>query len=318
MIALVAGATRGAGRAIAVSLGELGATVYCTGRSVRGRPATQGRPETIAETAEMVTACGGRGIALRVDHTVEAEVAALFAGLPPLDVLVNDVWGGDELSQWFKPFWTMDLTPGLQMQQRAVHSHIITSRYGVPPMVARRSGLVIEITDGVGYGYRGELFYSLAKISTIHLAVAMAGDLAGTGVTALALTPGFLRSEAMLEDFGVTEANWRDAIAQHPDFAASETPYFIGRTVAALAADPQVGRHAGKSLSTWDLAQEYGTVDTDGRQPNWGRFFTVWRAALAEVRRLHGVSEGEAYDRIFQGERSPELLAAVAEAQARG
>ncbi len=277
-VIVVAGGTRGAGRGIALMLGEAGATVYVTGRSVRGRIATEGRSETIEETAEMVTARGGKGIAVRVDHTVEAEVKALFERVRleqdgRLDVLVNDVWGGDELAQWDKPFWEHSLHNGLLMQERAVSSHIITSYYGVPLMIARGQGLVIEVTDGTDYHYRGSLFYSLAKISVIHLAEAMAEDLRKYNVTALAVTPGYLRSEAMLDRFGVTEANWQDAAKQDKYFIASETPFYIGRAVRALVADPQVAEKTGKTLASWDLAHEYGFTDVDGTQPDWGKYF---------------------------------------------
>ncbi len=285
-IALVAGATRGAGRAIAVELGAAGATVYVTGRSVRGRPATAGRPETIEETAEMVTARGGVGIAARVDHTSADEVAALFERVRReqdgrLNLLVNDVWGGDELSEWGKPFWENSLRKGLLMQERAVDSHIITGYYGAPLMVARGQGLIVEVTDGVDYGYRGNLFYSLAKVSSIHLAEAMAADLRPHGVTALAVTPGFLRSEAMLDHFGVTEDNWRDGARKDPHFIASETPYYVARAVVALAADPRVAEKAGQTLSSWDLARAYGFTDVDGRQPQWGEYFAAHIAGKA-------------------------------------
>lgn len=279
-VAVVAGATRGAGRGIAVMLGEAGATVYVTGRSVRGRPATVGRSETIEETAELVNARGGVGIAVRVDHTVEEEVKALFERVGReqdgrLDLLVNDVWGGDELTRWDEPFWEHSLHNGLLMQERAVHSHIITSHYGVPLMVERAQGLIIEVTDGVDYGYRGNLFYSLAKISAIHLAKAMAEDLRkrSINITSVALTPGFLRSEAMLDGFGVTEQNWQDAVKKDAHFIASETPFYIGRAVVALASDANVAEKSGKMLSSWDLACEYGFKDVDGRQPDWGTYF---------------------------------------------
>src|SRR5919201_1653404 len=275
-VAVVAGATRGAGRGIACMLGEAGATVYCTGRSLRGHAATPGRPETIDETAEMVTARGGRGIPVQVDHTVEDQVAALFARIRRevgrVDVLVNDVWGGDDLTEWGKPFWKLSIAKGLLMLQRAVHSHIITSRHGAPLMVERDAGLIVEITDGDFLGYRGNLFYDLSKISAIRLAYAMAADLREHRVTALALTPGFLRSEAMLDHFGVTEANWQDAVRKDRHFAESETPYYIGRAVAALAADPNVATKAGQVLATWNLAKEYGFQDIDGRQPDWGGY----------------------------------------------
>jgi NAD(P)-dependent dehydrogenase (short-subunit alcohol dehydrogenase family) len=272
-VAVVAGATRGAGRGIACMLGEAGATVYCTGRSVRGKPATGGRPETIEETAEMVSARGGVGIYAQVDHTVEEQVQALFqrvrAEQGHLDLLVNDVWGGDELTEWDKPFWEHSLQNGLLMLQRAVLSHIITSHTGVPLMLPRRQGLVIEITDGDGFGYRGNLFYDIAKVSAIRLAFAMSVELRPHNVTALALTPGYLRSEAMLDGFGVTEANWQEAVKRDPDFARSETPFYIGRAVAALAADPNVIAKSGRALSSGKLAAEYGFTDVDGRQPSW-------------------------------------------------
>jgi NAD(P)-dependent dehydrogenase (short-subunit alcohol dehydrogenase family) len=277
-VALVAGATRGCGRAIAVTLGEAGATVYCTGRSVRGRPATEGRPETLEETAELVTARGGKGIAVRVDHTVEAEVAALCARIREeqggrLDVLVNDVWGGDALTEFGTPFWELDLEKGRVLLERAVWSHVVTSRHAVPLMLPARRGLVVEVTDGDHFGYRGNLFYDLAKLSVIRLAFAMSQELRGRGVTALAVTPGFLRSEAMLEHFGVTEANWREGAKKDRHFIASETPYLVARGIAALAADPRVGARAGRVFASWTLAREYGLLDVDGRRPDWGAYF---------------------------------------------
>lgn len=279
-VAVVTGATRGCGRGIAVELGAAGATVYCTGRSTRGGPAGltyRNRPETIDETADMVTAAGGLGIPVQVDHTQESEVVPLFdrvrmeqAGR--LDVLVNDIWGGEELMEW-TPFWEMDMKKGLALLERAIPTHILTNRHGAPLMVKRDAGLIIEVGDGDSYSYRGALFYSLAKISVIHLAAAMAADLkeADKNVTALALTPGFLRSEMMLEHFGVAEENWRDAIAKDPDFARSETPRYIGRAVVALASDPNVHSKAGQALSTRHLVREYAFVDVDGSQPIWGK-----------------------------------------------
>ncbi len=280
-IAVVAGATRGAGRGIACMLGELGATVYCTGRSVRGQLASgQQRPETIEETAEMVTSYGGVGIAVQVDHTVEAQVAALFARVQAeqqgrLDILVNDIWGGDELAEWGKPFWEQNIEQGLLMQQRAVHTHIITSHYAAPLMVAQKRGLIVEITDGHTVDYRGNFFYDLAKSTVIRLAFAMSEELRPHHVTALAVTPGFLRSEAMLDLFGVTEANWQEGAKKDPHFIASETPYFVGRAVAALAADPKVARKSSQALSSWDLSVEYGFSDLDGQQPHWGHYFAT-------------------------------------------
>ena len=276
-VAVVAGATRGAGRGIARMLGAAGATVYCTGRSVRGRPATPGRPETIEETAALVTAEGARGIAVRTDHTVESAVEQLFARVRAeagrLDVLVNDIWGGDALTEWGRPFWELTIAQGQQMLERAVHSHITTSRHGAPLMIERDAGLIVEVTDGDTLGYRGNLFYDLAKNAVIRLAHAMAADLHTHRVTALAITPGFLRSEAALDTFGVTEANWRDAIEKDPYFAGSETPCLVGRAVAALAADPNVGAKSGGLFSTWALSKEYGLTDVDGGRPDWGTFF---------------------------------------------
>lgn len=277
-VAVVAGGTRGAGRGIAVMLGEAGATVYVTGRSRKGSPSSMGRPETIDETAEMVTARGGVGIPVQVDHTVEDQVKELFARIREeqngrLDLLVNDIWGGDPWTEWNTPFWKHSLPNGLAMQERAVHSHMITSYYAAPLMVERKQGLIIEITDGIDYRYRGNLYYSLAKVSVIHLAQAMAQELAPHHVTSLALTPGFLRSEAMLELFEVTEHNWREGTKKEPHFIASETPYFVGKAVAALAADPQVSAKSGKVLSSWQLSDEYGFSDVDGRRPHWGRYF---------------------------------------------
>jgi NAD(P)-dependent dehydrogenase (short-subunit alcohol dehydrogenase family) len=273
-VAVVAGATRGAGRGIARMLGEAGATVYCSGRSVAGKPATGTRPETIEQTAEMVSAAGGRGIAVQTDHLQADQVERLFARVKQetgrLDVLVNDIWGGDDLTEWGTPFWKLDPVKGFAMLESAIKTHILTSRYGVPLMVEQRSGLVVEITDGDHPGYRFELYYDLAKMAAIRLAYDMSEELTGTGVTALAVTPGFLRSEAMLEKFGVTEANWRDATVQ--GFHASETPCFVGRAIAALAADPNVHRKAGGVYASWTLSDEYGFIDIDGGRPHWGRF----------------------------------------------
>ncbi|WP_221568753.1 SDR family oxidoreductase [Alkalihalobacillus sp. TS-13] len=277
-IAVVAGATRGAGRAIAAMLGQVGATVYVTGRSVRGNPSPMGRPETIEETAELVTQQGGKGIPVKVDHTVEREVKALFEKISKeqngqLDILINDVWGGDPLTNWDQTFWEHSLDDGLKMQKQAIHSHIITSHYGVPLMVNRGQGLVVEITDGVNYNYRGNLFYSLAKISVIHLAEAMAHDLKKYHITSVAVTPGFLRSEAMLQHFGVTENNWQEGTKIEPYFIASETPFYIGKGIAALASDKNVFQKTGQVLSSWGLAKEYGFTDIDGTQPDWGTYF---------------------------------------------
>jgi NAD(P)-dependent dehydrogenase (short-subunit alcohol dehydrogenase family) len=279
-VALVAGATRGAGRGIACALGEAGATVYCTGRSVRGKPATKGRRETINETAEMVTARGGKGIAVRCDHTKETDVKRLVARIQreqkgKLDILVNDVWGGDALTEFGKTFWQVSLDKGLAMLHQAVHSHILTSRHVAPLMVKRGAGLIVEITDGDFFGYRGNLFYDLVKISVIRLAMIMAYELRKTQITALAVTPGFLRSEAMLDRFGVKEESWRDAGKKDPNFLHSETPLFVGRAIAALAADPDIKNKSGQVLSSWDLSDEYGFTDAEGSRPHWGRHSAV-------------------------------------------
>src|SRR5579863_4565125 len=271
-IALVAGATRGAGRGIAIALGEAGATVYCTGRSSRKHSSTTaGRPETIEETAELVTAAGGRGIAVRVDHTEPEDVKKLVAGIKRrhkgLDVLVNDVWGGDAITEWGKTFWTVNLENGLGMLKQAIHSHIITSHYAVPLMLGRGRGIIFEITDGDAFYYRGNLFYDLVKISVIRLAFAMARELRKRGIVSVALTPGFLRSEAVLDHFGVSEANWKSAGQEppgrkksvvhddRPDFLQSESPRFVGRAVAALAADPQAKKKSGRVFSSWELGR---------------------------------------------------------------
>jgi NAD(P)-dependent dehydrogenase (short-subunit alcohol dehydrogenase family) len=324
-IALVAGATRGAGRGIAIALGEAGATVYCTGRSSRknsgkraaAKASTPGRPETIEETAELVTAAGGRGIAVRVDHTEPAEVRKLVARIKRrhkgLDILVNDVWGGDALTEFGKPFWKVNLDNGLRMLKQAIHSHIITSHYAVPLMLGRRGAMIFEITDGDAFYYRGNIFYDLVKISVIRLAFAMARELRKRDVVSVALTPGFLRSEAVLDHFGVTEANWKDAgrkKSKHSrvnsqdqndsadDFMVSESPRFVGRAVAALAADPRVKKKTGRVFSSWALAREYGFTDLDGTQPHWGnhakkkygkykicddKFYSYWVPGLVEL-----------------------------------
>ena len=277
-VALVAGATRGAGRGIALELGLAGARVYVTGRSVRGRPSALGRPETIEETAELVSAAGGDAVPVRVDHADPAQVAALVARIRAeeggtLDVLVNDVWGGDPLTRWDVPFWEHPLDDGIALLRQAVETHLVTSWHAVPLLVARGGGLVVEVTDGIDDRYRGSLFYDLAKSQVIRLARAQAAELAPHGVTAVALTPGFLRSEAVLDHFGVTEETWREAIVVDPHFAASETPRYVGRAVAALAADPDVGRWNGRALSSWGLAREYGLSDVDGSRPDWGAHF---------------------------------------------
>ncbi len=269
-IAVVAGATRGAGRGIATALGEAGATVYCTGRSVPGSPGMKDRPETIDETARIVTARGGRGIAVRVDHTRPDEVARLFEQVGELDILINDIWGGDDLVEWGKRLWETRLEDGLTLIDRAIKTHVITSHRGLPRL--RPGGLVVEVTDGDAYFYRGHFFYDLVKTTVIRMAFALAQELEGRGVTAVAVTPGFLRSEWMLDRLGVTEASWRDAAAKVRSFIASETPLFVGRGIAALAADPGVARRNGRVVASWDLGDEYGVTDADGTRPHFVRW----------------------------------------------
>ncbi|MBS0471201.1 MAG: SDR family NAD(P)-dependent oxidoreductase [Proteobacteria bacterium] len=279
-VALVAGATRGAGRGIARELAAAGARVYCSGRSTRRHAATPGRPETIDETAELIAADGGSAVAVRTDHADEAQVAALAERLKRdegrLDILVNDIWGGDELIGWGQKFWQIDMTVARKLVDQAVFTHLITARHLTPLMVEAKRGLIVEVTDGEFPGYRGQLLYDFIKSSLIRLAYAMAWDLKDTGVTALAISPGFLRSEAMLERFGVTEVNWRDGIARDAQFAHSETPRYVGRAIAALAADPNVGERSGSSIWAADLADIYGFTDVDGTRPNFWRNVEAW------------------------------------------
>jgi NAD(P)-dependent dehydrogenase (short-subunit alcohol dehydrogenase family) len=278
-VALVAGATRGAGRGIAVALGEAGATVYCTGRSVGGKRSEYDRPETLEETAVLVAEAGGTGIAVGADHLeppqVRAVVERIDAEQGRLDVLVNDVWGGEGLFEWDTPLWEHDLDAGLRMLRLGLETHLVTSHVALPLLIRRPGGLVVEMTDGTwaynGTRYRTPVFYDLTKNGVIRLAYAEAQELAPHGCTAVALSPGWLRSEMMLEHFGVTEATWREADVPH--FAAiSESPRFVGRAVAALAADPDVHRRNGGSFSSGGLAQEYGFTDVDGSRPDCWRY----------------------------------------------
>lgn len=284
-VAVVAGATRGAGRGVAVELGAAGATVYCTGRSTRQQASDLSRPETIEETAERVTAAGGQGIPVRVDHSVPAEVEAFFGRVRAeqdgqLDILVNDIWGGEKLVEWGKPFWELDMAQGTRLIERAVFTHLLTSRYGVPLLVARGQGLVIEVTDGDTLAYRGNLVYDFVKTGVMRLALGMAEEFKARGllITSVALTPGFLRSEEMLEHFGVSEESWQDGARKDPYFAGSETPRYLGRAVVALASDPDVHEWAGQALSTWQLSDVYGFEDIDGRRPHWQRFYEEMQA----------------------------------------
>ncbi|MFF9983447.1 SDR family oxidoreductase [Streptomyces erythrochromogenes] len=279
-VALVAGATRGAGRGIAVQLGARGATVYVSGRSTRGRRSEYDRPETIEETAELVTAAGGRGIAVVADHLVPGEVEALVRRIDTeqgrLDVLVNDIWGGELLFEWDSTVWEHDLDKGLRLLRLAVETHAITSHFAVPLLLREPGGLVVEMTDGTtdynATRYRVSFFYDIAKSSVLRMAFALGHELGPRGATAVALTPGWLRSEMMLDAYGVTEETWRDALAKSPHFAISETPAYVGRAVAALAADPEVSRWNGQSLSSGRLAQVYGFTDLDGSRPDAWRY----------------------------------------------
>jgi NAD(P)-dependent dehydrogenase (short-subunit alcohol dehydrogenase family) len=303
-VALVAGATRGVGRGIALALGEAGATVYCTGRSTRkqkGRLASAARrsssqarkalpadyyanrPETIEETAELVNASGGKGIAVVVDHLEPDKVEKLIARIRKeqgqLHVLVNDISESAE-HEFGKTFWQADLERGFALFRNAVHTHIITSHFAAPLLIetakkSTNSGLIVEIGDGDSYTYRGNVFYDLIKTTVIRQAFAMSYELRRKSVAAIALTPGFLRSEIMLERFGVTEANWQDGIKKDPNYAASETPLYTGRAIAALAADPNIMKKSGRVFSSWGLSDEYGFCDVDGRRPHWGRHYAA-------------------------------------------
>jgi NAD(P)-dependent dehydrogenase (short-subunit alcohol dehydrogenase family) len=316
-VALVAGATRGAGRGIAIALGEAGATVYCSGRSSRQRRRSQstkrgvpnmyaGRPETIEQTAEMVTARGGKAIAAVVDHLEAKQVEKLIAQIHKeqgkLHILVNDISDG-ALHEFGKTFWQADIERGLAMLRNGIHTHIITNRYAAPLMMetAKRegvTGLIVEIGDGDSYTYRGNLFYDLVKTTVIRLAFAMGWELRRKNVAAVAVTPGFLRSEMMLDHFGVTEANWRDAGKKDPNFLASETPLYVGRAIAAMAADANLMKKSCRAFSSWGLSDEYEFTDADGNRPHWGRharekygeclkpcdekFYEYWSAGLIE------------------------------------
>ncbi|WP_326756523.1 SDR family oxidoreductase [Streptomyces hirsutus] len=279
-VALVAGATRGAGRGIAVELGAAGATVYVTGRSTRAGRSEYDRPETIEDTADLVTEAGGRGIAVPTDHLDPVQVKALVDRIAAeqgrLDVLVNDIWGGEKLFEWDVPVWEHDLDKGLRLLRLAVDTHAVTSHHALPLLLRHPGGLVVEVTDGTAdYNrdtYRVSFFYDLAKTAVLRMAFALGHEIGPRGATALALTPGWLRSEIMLDEFGVKEDNWRDALTRVPHFAISETPRYVGRAVAALAADPRVSRFNGTSLSSGGLAREYGFTDLDGSRPDAWRY----------------------------------------------
>jgi NAD(P)-dependent dehydrogenase (short-subunit alcohol dehydrogenase family) len=274
-VALVTGASRGAGRGIAVALGEAGATVYCTGRTTRTARSEMGRPETIEDTAELVDAAGGRGVAVAVDHLVPEQVADLVRSIDDergaLHVLVNDIWGLTTM-EWNKTVWESSLDEGLRTLHRAIDTHAITNHFAIPLLLRSPGGLVVEVTDGTAEynaaNYRVSFFYDLAKAANLRMAFALGHELGTRGATAVALTPGWLRSEAMLEAYGVSEDNWRDATSVSPHFAISESPRYVGRAVAALAADPDVARWNGQSLSSGQMAKVYGFTDLDGSQPD--------------------------------------------------
>ena len=278
-VALVAGASRAAGRGIAVELGAAGATVYCTGRTSGASRSEMDRPETIEETAALVDEAGGRGIAARVDHLVPNEVAALVERIDAeqgaLHVLVNDIWGATKM-EWDATVWESDLDYGLHLLRLAVDTHAITAHHALPLLVRQPGGLVVEVTDGTAeYNadhYRVSFFYDMAKAANLRMAFALGHELASHGATAVALTPGWLRSESMLEGFGVTEENWLDAAERIPHFAIAESPRFVGRAVAALAADPDVARWNQQSLSSGELAQVYDFTDVDGSRPDAWRY----------------------------------------------
>lgn len=280
-VALVAGATRGAGRAIAVELARAGAHVYATGRSSRtSGPSEIGRPETIEETGDLMTAAGGAGTSLVVDHEDVHAVIALVQRIESeqgrLDVLVNDIFGGDRYAQWDKPLWEHDLTGGLRMLRMGVDTHLITSATAIPLLLRTGGGLVVEMTDGTasfnakfreGVGF----YYDLVKANVERIVKGLTAELAEHPVTALGVTPGWLRSEQMLEGFGVTEATWRDACVKTPGFAISESATYVARGVAALAADPEVAQYAGQIRTARQLADAYGHTDVDGSRPDcWG------------------------------------------------
>ncbi|MFC8998388.1 SDR family oxidoreductase [Streptomyces rochei] len=279
-IALVAGATRGAGRAIAVQLGAAGATVYVTGRTTRERRSEYNRSETIEETAELVTEAGGTGIAVPTDHLVPEQVRVLAdrvdAEQGRLDVLVNDVWGGERLFEFDKKVWEHDLDAGLRLMRLGVDTHAISSHFLLPLLVRQPGGLVVEMTDGTaaynGSHYRNSYFYDLVKNSVLRMGFVLAHELKSYGATAVTLTPGWMRSEMMLETLGVTEETWRDALAEVPHFCISESPSYVGRAVAALAGDANVARWNGQSVSSGQLAREYGFTDLDGSRPDCWRY----------------------------------------------
>jgi NAD(P)-dependent dehydrogenase (short-subunit alcohol dehydrogenase family) len=274
-VAVVAGATRGAGRGVARALGEVGAIVYCTGRSTVGRPSPYNRPETIEETAEMIRAAGGSAIPLRVDHTVEAEVEALFERVNHeqgrLDILVNSIAGEDPMMTGGSPLWNVDLTNAEALIRQAVVSRLITAKHAARLMVLERRGLIVEVTENNLLLSSGDVITQLVRFSHKALATIYAADLRRHGVATVAMTPGFLRSERMLEYFGVTEDSWREAGKKDRNFLESESPLFVGRAIVALATDPSILERTGQLFSSWEVGREYGLSDIDGQRPDWGK-----------------------------------------------
>jgi NAD(P)-dependent dehydrogenase (short-subunit alcohol dehydrogenase family) len=274
-VAVVAGATRGAGRGIARALGEAGAIVYCTGRSVKGSPSPYNRLETIDETAEMIVATGGTAIPVRVDHSLESEVEALFAQIDReqgrVDIVVNSIAGEDPLAGPYGWFWDADLTKASKALENSLLSHVITAKHAAKMMMRARSGLIVEVTEGDALGAGGNPVKQIVKLGLKGLALSMATELHPHGVAVVSITPGFLRSESMLEGFGVTEKNWRDGGKKDKNFLTSESPLYVGRAVAALAGDPKIMKRTGQLFSSWELAREYKFTDYDRSRPDWGR-----------------------------------------------
>src|SRR5688572_7966046 len=289
-VALVAGATRGAGRGIARALGEAGATVYCTGRSVKGKPSPYGRPETIDETAAMIEAAGGTAKAFRVDHTNEEDVKALFRRImrahKRIDIVVDSVAGEDPLMKVYGFLWQAEPKGADAIFRQGLTSRIITAKHAALAMMPARRGLVVEVTENDMMGGGGNPMAQTVKLAQKVLPLVWAAELAPYRIAVMAVTPGFLRSESMLEHFHVTEDNWRDAGKQDPNFLESESPLFVGRAIAALAADPKVLDRTGMLFSSWELARDYELFDYDGRRPDWGRHkidFSVLPATWIDV-----------------------------------
>ena len=321
-VALVAGATRGAGRGIARALGDAGATVYCTGRSVRGNLSPYGRPETIDETADMIVAGGGIAISLRVDHTVESEVQSLFTRVDReqgrLDILVNSIAGEDPMMGQWGSFWKADLTNADAIFRQSLISHIITAKHAAPIMIRERRGLIVEVTESNILGGGGNPMAQVVKLGLKGLALNMATELRSLGVAVVAITPGFLRSESMLEGLGVTEENWRDAGKKDKNFFESESPLFVGRAVAALAQDPNLLDGSGQLLSSWELSRKYKFTDYDGRRPDWGRLavdFSVLPTPLVDMFRTGSLLQLEWLNAVAKHTR--QFLAKIQKAPSR-